>query len=153
MRKTVTPLLLAATLVAGVVASAQASGKDLPAGPIHDRYELMEGIGDNAKVIGDALKSGKHDPIADAAKAIQADAAKALPLFPKGSTHPNSRAKDEIWSDWAKFEKINKELETRAGELAATATAGGNVGKAADAMFGTCKTCHDSFRKPEEKKH
>lgn len=152
MRKTLSPLLLAATLAAGV-AFAHAAEKELPAGPIRDRNELMEGIGKNAKVIGDALKSSKHDPIADAAKAIQADSAKALALFPKGSTHPNSRAKDEIWTEWAKFEQGNNDMGVKAGELAAAATTGGNVGKAADAMFGTCKSCHDNFRKPEEKKH
>jgi cytochrome c556 len=152
MRKNLSPVLLAATLAAAGVACAHAAEKELPTGPIRDRHELMEGIGKNAKVIGDALKSSKHDPIADAAKSIQADSAKVLALFPKDSTHPNSRAKDEIWTDWAKFEKINDDMGVKAGELATAATTGGNVGKAADAMFGTCKGCHDDFRKPEEKK-
>lgn len=157
MRKTSTPNFLTATLAAalavGSFACAHAAEKELPAGPIRDRHELMEGVGKNAKTIGDALKSGKHDPIEAAAKGIQADAAKVLALFPKGSTDPNSRAKDEIWSDWAKFEKINNDMGTKAGELAAAAAAKGDVGAAADAMYGTCKSCHDGFRKPEEKKH
>lgn len=147
------PILLAATLTIAGLAFAHEGEKELPAGPIRDRHELMEDIGKNAKTIGDALKSGKHDPIEAAAKGIEADSAKVLALFPKGSTDPNSRAKDEIWADWAKFERINKDMGTKAGELAAAAAAKGDVGAAANAMFGTCKSCHDDFRKPEEKKH
>jgi len=151
MRKTTTSFLLAATCAMAGASLVHAAGKELPPGPIHDRHELMEGIGKNAKVIGDALKTGKLDPVAEAARQIHADAGKALALFPKGSTHPNSRALDEIWADWEKFEHINKDLEAKSGELATVASSGGDVGKAAKAMFDTCKSCHDDFRKPEEK--
>lgn len=137
--------------LAGATGIAMADHVDLPPGPIHDRHELMEGIGDNAKKIGDSLKAGKIDDVEAAAKAIQADAGKALPLFPKGSTDPKSRAKDEIWTDWAKFEKLMKELEVKAGELATVAANKGDVSGASKAMFGNCKSCHDDFRKPEEK--
>lgn len=150
--KTIATMLLGSLLAAGSGAVALAEHDDLPAGPIRDRHELMEDIGKNAKTIGDALKAGKLDPVAGAAEAIRANAAKALPLFPKGSTHPDSRAKDEIWTRWEEFKAINDELEVKAGELAAVAKAGGDVGAAADAMFGNCKSCHDDFRKPEEKK-
>lgn len=141
-------VLGAAVAAAGIVHAGK--GADLPAGPIRDRHELMEHIGKNAKVIGDAMKAGKLDPVAGAAREIQADAGKVLALFPKGSTHPDSRALDAIWTDWAKFESINKDFEAKAGELAAAASSGGDVGAASKAMFGTCKSCHDAFRKPEE---
>ncbi|HYC55669.1 MAG TPA: cytochrome c, partial [Candidatus Binatia bacterium] len=81
---------------------------------------------------------------------IQADAAKAAALFPKGSTHEYSRAKPEIWDQWAKFEELMKDLEVKAGALASAAKSGGDVGGASKAMFGNCKSCHDQFRKPEE---
>ncbi len=127
------------------------AGDDLPAGPIHDRHELMEEIGDNAKKIGDALKAGNTEPVAAAATGIKTGAGKALALFPKGSTHAKSRAKDEIWTSWDKFETLMKDLETKAGELAAAAANKGDVAAASKAMFGNCKSCHDEFRKPEEK--
>ena len=136
-------------LTAGIAAATDHE-HDLPAGPIHDRHELMERIGDNSKIIGDAMKAGNTAPVAEAAEKIRADAAKALPLFPKGSTHENSRAKPEIWDQWDKFEAGMKDLEAKAGALAAAAKGGGEVGPAAKAMFGNCKSCHDSFRKPEE---
>jgi len=144
-------ILVATTAIAAAGIVHASKGHDLPAGPIHDRHELMEEIGKNAKQIGDALKSGKLDPVAGAAKTIQADAAKALTLFPEGSTHPDSRAKDEIWTEWAKFESLMKELESKAGELATAASSGGDSDAASKAMFGTCKSCHDQFRKPEKK--
>jgi len=145
------PLLpfLAVTLCAAGLAFA--GSESLPPGPILDRHELMEEIGDNAKKIGDALKAGNLDAVGPAAEKIQANAAKALPLFPKGSTHPESRAMPEIWEKWAEFEQSMKEMETKAAELASAAKNKGDVGAAAKAMFGNCKSCHDGFRKPEEK--
>lgn len=152
MHKTLTRFAMTAALLASAsVVFARLDEDKLPAGPIRDRHQLMEGIGKSSKIIGTALKSGKLDPVADAASKIQADAGKVVALFPKGSTDPNSRAKDEIWTHWDKFEAINKEFEAKAGELAAAAKSGGDVPAAADAMFAKCKACHDDFRKPDEK--
>ena len=152
MRGSIVTAIVIAIVASGAAVVLAHSTKDLPPGPIRDRHELMEGIGKNAKTIGDALKSGKHDPIAKAAEDIHASAAKIAGLFPKGSADPKSRAKAEIWDHWDKFEKLSKELEAKAGDLAQTARSNGDVGAAADAMFGNCKSCHDDFRKPEEKK-
>lgn len=146
----------AAVLMFGAASLAQAhEAKDLPAGPIRDRHELMEGIGKNAKTIGDALKAGRIGPesgIAPAAMEISTSASKIPGLFPKGSTDPKSRAKPEIWTDWKKFEDISKQLQARAAELANEASAGGDVAGKAKDMFGTCKSCHDDFRVPEKQK-
>ncbi len=144
------PLLIVAS--AFTVVGAHEPSHKLPAGPIRERHELMEGVGKNAKVIGDALKSGNLDPVAGAAEKIQASATKATALFPPGSTHAKSRAKPEIWQNWAKFEQLMKELETNAGALAVAAKSGGDVPGAAKKMFDTCKSCHDDFRVPEKKK-
>ena len=150
-RQLVSSVVMATLLGAAGIAYAHMKQEDLPAGPIRDRHELMEGIGKNAKAIGDALKRGKHDPIAEAADKISAAASKIPALFPKGSTDPKSRAMPAIWEHWDKFEGLTKELGARASELAAAARSGGDVGGAAKKMFGNCKSCHDDFRKPEEK--
>lgn len=123
----------------------------LPEGPIRQRHELMERVGKQAKIIGDALKAGKFDPVGGAAQKIAEEAGKALPLFPEGSTHPRSRAKAEIWKEWPEFEKLMKQLEADARATAETAQAGGDVKAAANKMFGNCKSCHDRFRLPEKK--
>src|SRR5262245_32378560 len=93
------------------VARAHEPSHAIPAGPIRERHELMEGIGKNAKIIGDALKAGNETPVAAAAEKIQASAAKIPGLFPQGSTDPKSRAKPEIWTNWAKFEESAKKLQ------------------------------------------
>lgn len=124
--------------------------KDLPAGPIRDRHELMEGIGKNAKIIGDALKSGDHSKVEEGAGKIQTSASKIAALFPPGSTDPKSRAKPEIWTNWKKFEETAKQLEANAGVLQDTARSGGDIKEAANKMFGTCKSCHQDFRVPDK---
>ena len=142
-----------ALLVVGAVTAATAHehDEDLPAGPVRERHELMEGVGKNSKTIGNALKAHDFKAVAPAAEKIQADSAKIASLFPPGSAHPKSRAKPEIWTNWPKFEANTKELGTKAGALAAAAKSGGDVEAAADAMFATCKSCHDDFRVPEKK--
>ncbi len=134
--------------VAAVYAASHAA--DLPAGPIRDRHELMEGIGNHAKTIGDALKAGNTAPVAGAAEQIQRDAGRITALFPAGSTHQKSRAKADIWQNWAKFEGGAKDPQATAAALAAAAKGGGNVRGGAQAMFDTCKSCHDQFRIPEK---
>ena len=143
---------LCAVLGTAVVASAHAAPADLPAGPIRDRHVLMEGIGKQAKIIGDAMKAGNTAPVAAAADQIQTDAGKILGLFPPGSTDPKSRAKADIWTNWVDYTALVTRLQTHAGALAAAARAHGDVKGAADAMFGACKSCHDKFREPEKQK-
>src|SRR5512143_2557621 len=124
------PIVLAVLALAGVAASSaacSAAEKERPAGPIKDRYDLMKGIGKNAKIIGDADKAGNTQGVAETAAQIETATGKALPLFPPNSTDPSSRAKPNIWTDWAKFESDMKALETRAGELGDAVQSGGNV--------------------------
>jgi cytochrome c556 len=124
--------------------------KDLPAGPIHDRHELMEEIGDHAKVINDAMKKGGVEGVAENAQAISDKAKKVDALFPAGSTHEKSRAKPEIWTNWKEFERLTASLAAHAAELAEAARKGSGVREAGQAMFKDCKSCHDQFRVPEE---
>jgi len=151
MSKKILVVLAGVTVLcgAGAVAAREHEHK-LPPGPIADRHELMEGIGKNAKVIGDAMKTGKYDPVAGAAEKIQAASGKITGLFPPGSTHENSRAKPEIWTHWPEFEADAKELQTTSAALAAAAHAGAGIPEAAEKMFGSCKSCHDQFRVPKK---
>jgi len=129
---------------------ARAHEHKVPPGPIHDRHELMEGIGKNSKIIGDAMKAGKYDTVPAAAEKIEQAAGKITALFPPGSTHEHSRAKPEIWTHWPQFESDAKELQNTAGALAAAARNGKGVGEASQKMFDTCKNCHEQFRIPKK---
>jgi cytochrome c556 len=143
--------LAVAAVGLAVVATTQAhEDMDLPEGPVRDRHELMEGIGRNAKVIGDAMKVGDATKVGGPATEI-ASAAKKIPsLFPPGSEHPKSRAKPEVWQSPDKFAAQARELEDRATALAKAANERGDVSQAAKDMFAACKSCHEKFRIPED---
>jgi cytochrome c556 len=142
----------AVLLVAAVGMAAQHEEELGPPGPIRDRQLLMKDVGKHAKAVGDALKAHDLSAVARGAQGIAGDAPKIATLFPAGSTDGKSRAKPEIWWHWPKFEQNVKALGSNAQALAAAAQQHGNVGTAAKALFDTCKSCHDQFRKPEKKK-
>jgi cytochrome c556 len=140
----------AAFMCGRAVADEHEKHAKLPAGPIHDRHELMEGIGRHAKTLGQAVKAGDKKTVGVEAEAIAAESKKITALFPPGSTHPDSRAKPEIWKDWAKFEAGAANMEKEATALAKVAGEGGDVDAASKRLFGACKSCHDAFRVPED---
>jgi len=141
-----------AALLAGsaAIGYAHADEKELPAGPIHDRHEIMEHVGDDAKAIGAAAKAGKPADAVAPAEAIAAALEKFPGMFPAGSESPLSRAKPEIWTDKAKFDEMAKDGREAALALAAAAKSGGDLKAASGKMFQTCKGCREHFRKPEE---
>jgi cytochrome c556 len=137
-------------LAAVAVTQAHEDKEELPAGPVHDRHELMEEVGKNAKAIGDAIKAGETAKVSAPATAIAAAAKQVPALFPAGSEHPKSRAKKEIWQHPEEFAALTKKLEETATALAAAANQGGDVGAASKELFANCKACHDKFRIPED---
>jgi cytochrome c556 len=155
----VVAVALGAFVVApAVVPAHQHDLKELPAGPIRDRHELMESIGQQAKNINDAFNVGVEGfdtgIIQRAGTAIAMSAARIPGLFPKGSTDPHSRALPAIWDNWDKFDQLAKDLEHEATSLANAAGSEQDekLKEKANKMFATCKSCHDQFRRPEKNK-
>ena len=69
--------------------------------------------------------------------------------FVDGSGAGDTKARPEIWSDGAKFKAANEKMQGEMAKLAMVAK-GGNIDaiKAqVGATGGTCKACHDDFRK------
>ncbi|NYT40934.1 cytochrome c [Sphingomonas sp. R-74633] len=95
--------------------------------------------GDEPKTLGFAARS-----LAGWAKAIPG-------MFPAGSTAANSEALPVIWSDRAGFEAKAADYAAAATKLADLAKAGDKPGFAAQfaVVGGTCKACHDTYRKPQ----
>jgi len=129
----------------------------LPPGPIRDRHELMEAQGQEAENINTALNDspmGVNTGVIQREAQMISDSAHRIPsLFPKGSTDPNSRALPVIWEKWDQFEQLAKQLQHDAESLSNAAGSGQNEqlqGKV-QKMMGTCKSCHDQFRKPKDK--
>jgi cytochrome c556 len=61
----------------------------------------------------------------------------------------NTKAKPEIWTQNAKFKEAATKMETEVAKLAQLANAGDAEGfkKQFGAVGGSCKGCHDNFRK------
>ena len=86
-----------------------------------------------------------------ASNAAIAESMSKLPWagFVAGSDAGNTKAKPEIWSDAAKFKTAQDNMMAEMSKVALAAK-GGNIDAikaAVGAAGGTCKACHDSFRK------
>lgn len=69
--------------------------------------------------------------------------------FTAGSDKGETRAKAEIWAEQAKFRGGAEKMQAEVGKLAAAAKTGSldNLKATFGAAAGTCKACHDDFRK------
>lgn len=121
--------------------------------PIGARDVAMHAIADSMKALG-AVAKGEAEP--DAATVVHAERIYALSgtvkyLFPEGSTNAESRAKPEIWSDWAKFEAAADDFAMATPALVEAAKSGeaGQIGAALGEVGKTCGGCHKPFRAPK----
>jgi cytochrome c556 len=69
--------------------------------------------------------------------------------FVEGSGTGNTKAKPEIWTDNAKFKAAYETMQGEMSKFAAAAKTGNvdAIKAAAGATGGSCKACHDNFRK------
>jgi len=140
-----------------LVAIAMAFTSPLFAGddPVHERHELMEGVGDAAKPIGQMLK-GERDFDAGVVMAsfetFGEASAKFGGLFPPGSeTGEGTEAAPAIWEDRDGFEQalatwaeaVDAAIAAQPQTLEATKPVAGEIFKA-------CKGCHDNYRIEDE---
>jgi len=133
----------AALAVAGVAAS-QGSN------PVEQRQAAMKHVGQQMKAAS-AFTSAATPFDAAKVKALMdgvaGDANRLRDLYPAGSdTDPKTAADPKVWQNKADFDK-------RLGELARLANAAGATTStdafkpAFSAVGGTCKSCHDIYRK------
>ncbi|HMP55489.1 MAG TPA: cytochrome c [Novosphingobium sp.] len=136
--KTIAPLLALALAACG-------GNPDTPAGRAADaRHDSFEQIGDAMKSMGDELKAAKPDM----AK-IQIET-----WFPAGSGPDDgikTDARQEIWTKPDEFKAASAAFVAEAAKFNAVAQAGdlAAVGAGMQALGGTCKGCHDKFKKPD----
>ena len=69
--------------------------------------------------------------------------------FGEGTGGGDTKAKPEIWTDGAKFKEANEKMQGEMVKFAAAAKTGNidAIKAAAGATGGSCKACHDNFRK------
>jgi cytochrome c556 len=71
-----------------------------------------------------------------------------LSMFPKGSGEGRTKAKQEIWGNWSKFESAAKAFERESAKLAEVAESGDMeaFAKQVRTTAKTCGGCHKHFR-------
>jgi cytochrome c556 len=110
-------------------------------------YDLM-GAATGAMKAG-VDSGGSVKSMAELAKSVESWG-KAIPgMFPAGTeTGHNTKAKPEIWSDRAGFEKAAANLSTAAEKLATLASADDKAGFATQfrELGSTCGACHRTYR-------
>ena len=147
--KFVKVILIGAVVIAG---AAYAKG-DRTDPNAKARSDLMRDIGKNIGVLGDIAggKAAYDAAAAEAAKAaLIADAAAIETAFKdQGAADPASEAKPEIWTDNAKFKEAGDKMQAEMVKLAAAARTGNldAIKTAVGSTGGSCKACHDAFRK------
>ncbi len=69
--------------------------------------------------------------------------------FGDGTDKGETRAKPELWKESAKFHEYADKMQAEMTKFAAAAKAGNldSIKTAVSATGGTCKTCHDAYRK------
>jgi len=131
---------------------AGAWGAAFAADPAHQRHEAMEAVQESFKPLrAIAVKETPFDAavVKKNATTILEKLKEAHGLFPEGSGGGESRAKAEIWSDRAGFDKAMKDAQAAATAMAAV-TAEADYVAAMKALGGACKTCHDKYRLPKQ---
>jgi cytochrome c556 len=149
MRKFATAAVLA-TVLAGIGA---AQAADDPSAVLEYRKHVMGILAGSISAISQILdgKISYSQHVAGHAKALNAAAGMVLEMFPAGSVTPDSRAKPEIWTDWAKFEQYGKALQANSAKLVAAAEGGdmAAIGEAVEEVGDACGGCHKQFRVPQ----
>lgn len=123
--------------------------------PIHERHELMEGVGDAAKPIGQMLKGEREFDAAVVMASFETfDQASAQfgELFPPGSeTGQDTEAAPAIWEDRAGFEEaLAAWADAVDAAIAANPQTLDETKPVAGEIFNTCKGCHDDYRIEDE---
>ena len=143
------PILGSALLIAAVSGSAIANEAD-------EKYRgnVMKGVGSHASALGQIAKQEvpHFTHMQGHADALMALSNQVLDAFRSESISDKSRAKPEIWSDWAGFESKANDFRTAATAVADAARSGhaGEVGGTLKALFDSCKGCHEDYRKPKK---
>jgi len=148
--KTIASLALAAAVLAvSAPASAQFAK---PEDAIKYRKAAFTVMGAQFSRLG-AMANGKM-PFDGKAAAEYAEIAAFMSHLPwaafgEGTDKGDTRAKPEIWKEQAKFKEGADKMQAEMVKLAAAAKTNNldNLKTAFSATAGTCKACHDAFRK------
>ena len=151
----VTLAAVAMTALAGICSSPFAASAQSAEAAVKARIALMDGFDISSKVLIASAKAGAADAAtAQAAEEISTRLKKLTGLFPagSGSDKVKSRAKPEIWANFAKFEGYTKDTDAAFLAVAAAAKAGDGAGVTAafTKAVASCNLCHREYRGPRQ---
>jgi cytochrome c556 len=97
----------------------------------------------NGRAPYDAAQAARHGDV------IQLVSTLPWSAFSAGTDKGETRARPEIWSEEAKFRQAHERAVSEVGKIAAAAKTGNldNLKAAWGPNSGSCKACHDNFRK------
>ena len=147
--KTCLTLLTAALLAAAAIAHAEE-----PENYIKYRQAMMKAIGGHNAAASQIIR-GKVAPEGDLlmhALALAELNRNLTRLFPEGSDFGETRAKEEIWAQWAKFEQAAEAAKKASADFSAAAAGKdpAQIANAFKALGESCKGCHKDFRAKDE---
>lgn len=148
MLKVFVPFAIACAVIATPVVADEAENY------IKYRQAMMKAIGGHMGSSSQIVR-GKVNPEGDLAmhaRALAALNSNLTRLFPEGSDFGETKAKEAIWEDWAKFEKA-ADAGKQATAAFADAVESGDEEKIAASFKDvgkSCKGCHKDFRQKDD---
>lgn len=143
---------LTALSLAGA-ALAQGNAADV----IKARQAGMKAVGGGFKGLMDQVRGGAPNPaeVKRHAAAVAAQSPKVIGWFGPGTASApgvKTAALTAIWTQNAEFRKAAAAFDAQAKKTLAVANAGNMdaLGAEVRALGGTCKTCHDSFKRKDD---
>jgi cytochrome c556 len=143
-----------ALMIAALLASAASAQAEEPENYIKYRQAMMTAIGGHNGATTQIMR-GKVDPEGDLvihANALAALSSNIPRLFPEGSDFGETKAKDEIWSQWDKFEQAanDAKMATAAFSEAVSSGDADRIAKTFKDVGDSCKGCHKEFRQKDD---
>ena len=143
-----------ALMIAALLASTTSAQAEEPENYIKYRQAMMTAIGGHNGAATQIMR-GKVDPEGDLvmhANALAALSSDIPGLFPEGSDFGETKAKDEIWSQWDKFEQAANEAKMATAAFSEAVSSGDadRIAKTFKDVGDSCKGCHKEFRQKDD---
>ena len=141
------------SLLLGLSCSTHAQDTDTDA-VIKFRQGVMKAQGGHMGAMAQIVR-GKvdyPDQLLAHAKALNSIAHNVDKLFPEGSDFGETEAKEEIWSNWDKFQEAADRLGNEAQNYVKAVESEDKkaIGQSFKKLADACKGCHKKFRQEEE---
>lgn len=155
IRKPASKMRVAFMLLVGAAALSPLSAA--PADAIRTRVSGFRDLGASFKSLNDALRRGDANPavLTQTTRRIRDISRAQYGWFPKGSgpsSGMKTGAKQQIWTDAAKFRSAQDAFAAQAQALDSIAGTGNTAALQSQArrLGAVCKACHDSFRSSDD---